>query len=141
MSKKKRWFAEGLCFECRNCGRCCRGPGGYVWVTEKEIGVFAEALKMTPEKFCKKYVRRTGFRLALIDNARGDCVFLDENGSCELYMHRPVQCRTFPWWEEVVGSPESWEEEKRKCPGIGYGKWHSCEEIEAGLTLDKYGEE
>ena len=45
-----------------------------------------------------------------------ECIFL--NGKmCSIYEHRPQQCRTFPWWPDVVRSKTSWENEKERCEG------------------------
>lgn len=123
------WYEkDGLKFSCKGCGDCCRGPGGYVWVKEAEIIALAEAVRMTVEAFGKRYLRRSGLRLALIDGPDGNCVFL-ENGRCKVYDSRPVQCRTFPWWPEYLKSAEEWEQLKDDCPGVGSGKVHSHDKI------------
>ena len=33
----KPWYAEGLRFKCTECGQCCTGAPGYVWVNEEEV--------------------------------------------------------------------------------------------------------
>ena len=125
----KIWYAEkGLNFECQGCGGCCEGPGGYVWVDEKEISAIAEILNLTPEKFCQRYVRIVFNRTALIDNEKGDCIFLKDK-RCVIYHRRPIQCRTFPWWPELLRSEKAWFENNYHCPGMNRGKNYTAEEI------------
>jgi len=31
------WYRDGLSFSCTQCGNCCSGPEGYVWVDEEEL--------------------------------------------------------------------------------------------------------
>ncbi len=128
------WYAEGLAFECRACGRCCRGPGGFVWVTEAEIQSLAAALALSPAAFARQYVRSTTRGYALRDNGQGDCILLDEDNRCRAYDVRPLQCRTYPWWPEVVDKPSYWRNEQRHCPGIGDGRVHAAQEIQEALA-------
>ncbi len=130
---KEKWYKDGLNFSCQGCGGCCCGPGGYVWVTEEEIQAMADRLKEPVKKFMRKYVRLVNGRMALIDNAAGDCIFLNEKGQCKVYEQRPVQCKTFPWWPEIVASRSNWEDNGYDCPGIGHGELIPLEVIERGL--------
>lgn len=127
------WYAKGLRFSCRQCGRCCRGPGGFVWLTEAEAERIAGTLDMTPDRFGTRFLRRVCGALALVDGAEGDCPFLDPKRGCRIYAVRPVQCRTFPWWPEVVEDEEAWADAGRQCPGIGHGTRHALPVIEKGL--------
>ena len=77
----------------------------------------------------KKYIRNVKGRLSLIDNANGDCIFLGQDNKCQHYELRPRQCKTFPWWPEIIASKEVWESNYYNCPGIGVGKLHTEEEI------------
>ncbi len=126
---KNNWFKDGLKFSCQGCGKCCKGPGGYVWVTDKEISQFAEKLNIAETLFLKKYIRNVKGRLSLIDNVAGDCIFINENGGCKYYEVRPSQCSTFPWWPEIIESKEVWESNPYNCPGIGIGKSYTEQEI------------
>lgn len=138
---KKRWYEKtGLQFECQGCGGCCEGPGGYVWINEEEIQNIAQKLEISHEEFCKKYTRIVFNHLALIDNYRGDCIFLKDK-RCQVYEQRPLQCRTFPWWPELICSKKSWDENKYKCPGINKGKVHPAAEIIGICNQNKLKEE
>lgn len=114
------WYKEGLHFKCTGCGKCCSGPPGYVWITEEEIAEIAKHLKLSLQEFTKKFVRKVNGKLALIEKKRGDdfdCIFLHDN-RCTIYQARPSQCRTFPWWQQHLQSPETWNQLAKECEGI-----------------------
>lgn len=115
------WYKDGLRFKCTECGKCCTGAPGYVWVTEEEIEAMSEALKMPVKTFMIKYVRRRDNRYALneikIKDDEYACVFLKDK-KCMLYQNRPKQCRTFPWWKQNLSSPKSWQLAAQECEGI-----------------------
>ena len=76
---KLPWYKEGLNFSCTECGQCCTGSPGYVWLEASEITNLAKTLKITEAEFIKKYTRLVGGNLSLIeDNKTYDCVFLKE---------------------------------------------------------------
>ena len=138
------WYAGGLRFECTQCGNCCSGPPGAVWFTPEEAEAMAREVRLSTPEFLECYTRRLGARRSLKElkiDGRHDCVFLDRTtrpgkAICGIYRARPSQCRTWPWWPEVVESPETWAETKRRtpCPGMGSGPVHSLVEITIGLT-------
>ena len=120
MSESLPWFHKGLPFKCTGCGQCCTGAPGYVWVTEDEMESIAAYLKIPLQDFMKKYVRRVGDRLALVERPKNfDCVFLKDK-KCEIYPIRPKQCKTFPWWKENLSSQEAWNEAGSYCEGINH---------------------
>lgn len=127
------WFKTGLKFSCQSCGKCCQGPGGYVWLNEQEISCFSEKIGISEKEFLKKYVRNAYGRYALIDNNLGACIFMNEDGTCKYYNERPSQCKTFPWWPEIIENKEEWESNPYNCPGIGIGRLYTEEEIEEAL--------
>jgi uncharacterized protein len=117
MSNNK-WYQNGLKFKCTECGKCCTGAPGYVWVTENEMEAIAEFLKIDLKEFMRKYVRRVGQRYSLLESKQTfDCVFLKDK-KCQVYGARPKQCRTFPWWPQNLRSEQAWEETARTCEGI-----------------------
>jgi uncharacterized protein len=114
------WYQKGLPFKCTQCGQCCTGSPGYVWVQENEIEEMAACLNITKEQFIRKYTRRIGNNLSLLEHPKNyDCVFL-EGKKCKVYAARPKQCRTFPWWPEHLSSPDAWEEAAQRCEGINH---------------------
>src|SRR5205085_5620105 len=76
------WFSQGLQFTCQQCGNCCTGGPGYVWISPDEIARLAEHLKLTTKQVVEKYCRKIGSRLSLkeIRTSAGmyDCIFLTE---------------------------------------------------------------
>jgi len=125
------WYADGLRFDCTGCGDCCTGAPGYVWINQAEIEAMAARLQMDVEQFERQYVRRIGVRRSLIELANYDCVFLDpQTRKCKVYQQRPRQCRTWPFWNSNIKTPQSWEATCEVCPGSGRGKLYSIEQIE-----------
>jgi uncharacterized protein len=113
------WYKEGLRFECTQCGKCCTGQPGFIWVTEEEMRDMAQELAMSLELFKRKYTRQRDNRYLLVEKkSQGNaCVFLKDN-KCQIYKVRPKQCRTFPWWKENLTTKESWLLAASECEGI-----------------------
>ncbi|WP_152051903.1 YkgJ family cysteine cluster protein [Tautonia marina] len=128
------WYRDGLRFTCTQCGNCCTGAPGYVWVSVEEIERLAERTGLSVEQFGQQYVRQVGRRYSLIERPNGDCIFWDRAAGCTVYEARPIQCRTWPFWTENLESPQDWDEVRRTCPGSGQGQWYSVEEIEAAAS-------
>ncbi len=132
-SVRKKWYADGLKFECTQCGNCCSGPPGYVWVSREDIARIAGYLGLADGKLGKEYVRRVGLRHSLTEKPGGDCIFLKREGGksfCSIYPVRPRQCRTWPFWSENLKSEEMWNSAAETCPGMNQGKHHSFVAIE-----------
>ena len=139
----KPWYGDGLKFRCTECGNCCTGPTGFVWISEEEIGRLATHLGRSIEDVRKRYTRKIGNRLSLRErktlDGKYDCVFLIDlpdapNGErrrgCGIYPVRPLQCRTWPFWDGVIETRRSWEAATRVCPGMDRGKRYSRRRIE-----------
>lgn len=142
---KSQWFDEGLSFSCTQCGNCCTGGPGYVWVSEQEIERLAVHFSMSVEQVTEKYLRKLGSKYSLRefrnDAGQYDCEFLIEqkttNGEgriltkrvCGLYHVRPLQCRTWPFWDGLLESKQSWNQAGKRCPGLNTGKQYSKQEI------------
>jgi len=116
------WYEDGLRFKCTQCGDCCTGAPGYVWVNKAEIAAIAESVGIDVEAFETKYVRKVGIRKSLVEYPNGDCVFFDgESRRCTVYEARPRQCRSWPFWDSNVRTPKAWKETCQVCPGSGKG--------------------
>ena len=132
------WYHEGLRFECIGCGRCCTGDPGYVYVVPSEIEALAKAVGMPVPDFEKTYVRQAGRRRSLVELPNGDCVFFDgQRRCCEVYAARPRQCRTWPFWESNLRTPERWQQTCRACPGSGDGPLVPLEAIAEQTAMIK----
>lgn len=117
----EKWYAAGLRFNCTQCGNCCSGGPGYVWLTVDDIQRIAQFLKMEFDDFTKSYVRRVSGKYSLTEKRNYDCVFLKrENGKamCGIYPVRPTQCKTWPFWNSLVRHPDDWADAAERCPGM-----------------------
>ena len=135
---KEPWFKDGLRFQCSQCGDCCTGAPGYVWVNKEEIAKLAAQVGMTVPDFEAKYVRSVGVRKSLIEYENGDCVFFDTQvRKCTVYEARPRQCRTWPFWDSNVRTEEAWAQTCEVCPGSGKGKIYPVEDILKSVAVFK----
>jgi Fe-S-cluster containining protein len=129
------WYQDGLRFRCTRCGNCCTGPPGFVWVTDEEVDAIA-AHRGEPRVHTERlYTRAVDRRRSLRERDNGDCVFFDREKGCTIYPVRPRQCRTWPFWESNLETPEAWAETRRVCPGSGQGELISAEEITRRLRV------
>lgn len=129
------WWAEGLAFECTGCGKCClaRENYQYVYVNIHERRKLAQHLGLAVAAFTQKYTDLVdaGYRSLRFEN--GACIFL-QDGLCQVHEAKPVQCATWPFWEENLESPEAWENEVADfSPGAGRGPLISAKEIRAAM--------
>ena len=111
---------EGLRFECQpGCTRCC-DQQGFVYITEDDLRRAASFLGLSRAAFERKYVFRTRHQLRLRKPRGRQCHFLNGSG-CAIHPVKPVQCRLFPFWPELVERPAEWRKTAAWCPGIGQG--------------------
>ena len=105
---------------CANCGgRCCTGESGYIFVNRHEMERMANFLRIDIEELKKRYLYKEGYKYSIKERKVGEsfeCVFFDrEAGGCSVYAARPIQCRTFPFWDHFKNNIKALKEE---CPGI-----------------------
>ena len=99
-------FDDTACGRCQ--GRCCTGESGYIWVGPGEIEALAEYLGITSEAVIKQYLDKVRYRYTIREKSLGE-------GQYACYEARPMQCRTFPFWDYFL---THLEEVKKECPGI-----------------------
>jgi Fe-S-cluster containining protein len=131
------WYADGLQFTCTQCGPCCTGAPGYVWVTDADLEAIAAHLGLPLTEARALHSRTARGRRTLRERANGDCVFYDSKKGCTIYPVRPPQCRTWPFWESNVQTPEEWRKTCDLCPGSGQGDLIPIEEISRRLKAIK----
>ena len=125
------WYTDGLRFECTQCGNCCTGDPGVVWVDEDELQAIADFLQVSLGEVRLEHTRLYGRRVSLREFANGDCTFFDgATRRCRIYPVRPRQCRTWPFWRSNLESPQTWTETGQGCPGINCGELVQLDEIE-----------
>ncbi len=131
------FYKNGLSFECTRCGYCCGHEPGYVFLSNQDIQNFLSFFSLSQDEFLKKYCRmvHVGFfkRISLLEKSNYDCIFWEEGRGCTVYNARPLQCRTYPFWDAVVDSKAAWELEAQSCPGMNHGRSFSRKEIDAYL--------
>lgn len=134
------FYKNGLQFDCQRCSRCCRIDPGYVFLTESDLSALLHATGSNRDQFIEDYCRWVpinGFLyLSLKEKQNYDCIFW-EQGGCSIYPHRPIQCKSYPFWETFLMSADHWESLKASCPGVGKGSLHPQEEIEEWVQLRK----
>lgn len=135
MGKPYYKTTKGLRFECTDCGNCCTRPGP-VYFPDPDLKRAAAFLKMTPGTFRRRFrLRPAEGMLALDPGPQAPCTFHDADTGCTIYKARPTQCRTWPFWSEVVQRRGDWESAARDCEGMNQGRRYPVREIEAALDL------
>jgi len=141
-SSREPWFAAGLRFTCTQCGNCCSGSSGSVYLSQADIARLAAHFEVAPGRFVRRYTHLVRGRRVLNDQASSsDCVFLRDN-LCTVYEARPTQCRTYPWWLRNIRDPESWQAAAAFCEGIDHptAPLIPATEILAQARLDQQNE-
>ena len=132
------WYKDGLRFKCSQCGNCCTGAPGYVWVNKEEVEALAAEVHLSVDEFMSKYVRKVGVRMSLVEYSNGDCVFFDNvKRTCNVYNARPRQCRTWPFWDSNIRTEKAWQQTCEVCPGSGQGNLVPLEKIVAQAKVIK----
>ena len=138
MTQKKLFYENGLRFQCTRCSKCCRLTPGFVFLSADDLKGIAGIIKLSTEEVVSRYCRVInigGFkRLSLIEKSNYDCIFWEDTG-CRIYAGRPLQCRSYPFWQSNLESIEAWENVSAKCPGTGKGKKHNRKTIEYWLEM------
>lgn len=114
-------FDPSACEACE--GRCCTGESGYIFASIQEFETMAELLGLEMSQFIEKYLLKVKNRYSLKEvryNDSYDCIFYDrKSNGCAIYEARPLQCRTFPFWDYFKSHPKELEIE---CPGVSFGE-------------------
>jgi Fe-S-cluster containining protein len=110
-----------LRFSCqRGCTRCCEVTG-YVYLSPADSRNIARYLGTTVAAFERQYVYRTRHLRRLRKPRGAQCHFL-RDGGCSIHVVKPVQCRLFPFWPDLIEERAAWRRTAEYCPGIGQGQ-------------------
>lgn len=135
------FWADGLRFECTRCSGCCRFEPGFVFLSAHDITRLLQHSGLAFRLFIDTYLRfvdiGTGNALSLKETAENDCILWGDKG-CSAYAARPEQCSSYPFWQGILDSPESWEQESTSCPGIGKGRIVSADTIGENLWKRRF---
>ena len=112
------WYKDGLRFQVHRLRRLLhRRAGLRVGQQGRHRRARRRSRNSTSTKFEARYVREIGVRKSLIEYDNGDCVFFDgKTRKCRVYAARPRQCRTWPFWDSNIRTPEAWAETCEVCP-------------------------
>ena len=91
-----------------------------MYLTEDDLKRAARFVGLSARRFEERYVYRTRHLLRFRKPPDKQCPFLEE-GRCSIHPAKPTQCRTFPFWPELVESRAEWKRTGKYCPGIGKG--------------------
>jgi Fe-S-cluster containining protein len=130
------WYRDGLRFQCTQCGNCCTGAPGVVWVDEADIHAIAHYRNQTYGEILLHHTRLVDGRRSLTEFANGDCTFFDgASRRCTIYPVRPQQCQTWPFWRSNLASPSAWKDIQVDCPGAGHGDFVPLAEVERQAAI------
>lgn len=111
-------FDSSKCGECG--GKCCIGESGNIWIKVQDLPRLANVLQISVEEVLRRYVEKRGYRFSIKEVAIAPdnyaCIFFDlDTKGCKIYDIRPLQCRTFPFWEAFKTDLQSVKDE---CIGV-----------------------
>jgi len=138
----KKIYSKNIHFKCQGSANCCvsRGSYGFVYLSLIDLKKISKFFKLDKIKFIRKYCEYTNGFLHLRETKKnGDCIFL-KNKRCSIYSARPIQCRTWPFWEENMQAKKWNHSLKNFCPGIGKGKKINYLKIKKIVEKDKKNE-
>ena len=139
MSARPYYQRARLRFTCTGCGACCTGATDHVVeVDALEAEAIRVALGLSPGWFRRRYLLREpdgsrGIRLG----RDGRCPFLGRHNRCRVYAVRPRQCRSYPWWPELVTRRCDWEAEAKRCEGMNRGAVVPLAKIKRTLARER----
>lgn len=128
-----------LHFECTGCGGCCTGDEDqYVETSAKERAAIRDFLKLSPAWFRRRYlVQVDADTIGIRQEKDGQCTFLGNDNRCRIYPVRPRQCRTYPWWPEIIEHKRDWNAEAQRCEGINRGSAVPLSTIKRNLARER----
>jgi Fe-S-cluster containining protein len=114
------------------CTNCC-DQSGYVYLSEADLIRAAAFLQLSPADFEARYIYRTRHLIRLRKPPRSQCHFLEGHG-CAIHPAKPTQCRTFPFWPDLIQNETYWRDAANYCPGIGVGDFVPLADVQQALA-------
>ena len=113
--------ATPIRFKCQQgCSSCCKS-GGVVLISEEDVAKISKYLKLSIEDFLKRYTKKDGKKIFLIDREINDCIFLEDD-KCQIYPCAMSSIKPSPLGRTNLKSEKRWNIILRECPGIGEGE-------------------
>ncbi len=95
--------------------------GGFVYLGTGDLGA-PRSCQHEREGLEKKYVYRTAHQMRF-PQASAEAVSVPRRVRLfDSSREADAQCRTFPFWPEIVERRATWKQTGRSCPGIGKGE-------------------
>ena len=127
-------YPKNIRFECQRCAKCCGDTPERkrnILMLEKEVERISGVTELRPEEFSIHSSDEGPYRYTM-RKKEGKCIFL-KGTDCQIYPHRPLLCRFYPFWlEEFEGYEFNVSNE---CPGVGVGE--VIEEEDFKMMLNK----
>lgn len=127
LDHRSYFFDSGIRFTCQQCGACCVGVPGTIYISAEEIRTVSRFMDMNASEFKRQNCYAFKDAYSIREDTQGRCLFFKDG--CGIYPVRPLQCRTFPFWFSNMRSEKRWRRVEKQCPGIGTGLFYSREEI------------
>ena len=124
---------QGRRFSCTQCGNCCV-KDGLVYVHPSEVETMAKHLDISVGSFWAKFKVRydSSSEQPVLEAKDGlGCPLLSETRRCRVHEVKPMQCRSFPFWSDLLEDETAWDYAKQDCPGMdaSEGRLYSTAEI------------
>ncbi len=110
-------------------------------MTRDEIDRMAEHLGVSVHAFWKRYdvfIDEGAGEPAIAAKNGAGCPLLGEERRCTVHPVKPQQCKSWPFWEEMVDDRDQWAKAKSYCPGLDAesGRLYQRKEILAIMRGD-----
>ena len=107
---------------------------GLVYVHPEEIELMAKHLGMDVRDFWLKFeVQYDPSSQQPVLEAKNNlgCPLLNGDLGCRVHPVKPAQCRSFPFWPDLIDDAQAWAVASEDCPGMDAedGRLYSAEEI------------
>ena len=102
-------------FECRQCGKCCKGYGG-TYLSDNDIDRISDFIDVDPAKFVHQFCYVSGKQPLLAQRKDGYCILWDQ--LCTIHPVKPLMCRKWPFLESILVDTANWLIMADSCPGI-----------------------
>jgi hypothetical protein len=91
-----------------------------VYVTREDIARLSKFVKLTQAEFERRYLCGKAPLLRFRKPRNKQCPFLLSDG-CSVHEIKPLQCRAFPYWPELLEKASERREAAKYCPGMNKG--------------------
>lgn len=116
-------YPKNVRFECQRCAKCCGDMPKRkrnILLLEPEVEQISTITGLRAAEFSTPSSGTEPYRYAM-KKKEGKCVFLKGN-ACQIYLHRPLICRFYPFWLEELGAESYVFKVSGDCPAVGIGK-------------------